>query len=59
MFDCSDSRSRFLREILNFCILAMSVVLGKPSLAAAPFRPPTTHLVSRGVAMNVNYFRVE
>lgn len=59
MFDCSDSRSRCSREILNFCILAMSVVLGKPSLAAVPFRPPTTQFVSRSVAMNVNYFRVE
>jgi len=39
------------RKIPSFRILAMSVVLFRPSLAAAPFRPPTTQLVSRRVAM--------
>jgi len=39
------------REIPSFRILAMSVVLFKPSFAAAPFRPPTTQLVWRRVAM--------
>ena len=32
------------------CILAISVVLGKPSLAAAPLLPPTTPFVSRRVS---------
>ena len=39
------------REILNFRILLIRVVLFSPSLAAAPFRPPTTQLVSRRVDM--------
>jgi hypothetical protein len=52
----SDSRpsvdgSDVSREIPNFRILLIRVVLFSPSLAAAPFRPPTTQLVSRRVAM--------
>jgi hypothetical protein len=39
------------RKILNFRILLIRVVLFKPSLAAAPFLPPTTQLVSRRVDM--------
>src|SRR5690348_6305755 len=39
------------REILNFRILLIRVVLFSPSLAAAPFRPPTTQFVSRRVDM--------
>jgi len=43
--------SSVTREILNFRILLRRVVLFSPSLAAAPFRPPTTQLVSRRVDM--------
>src|ERR1039457_6018461 len=35
----------------SLCILAIRVVRGNPSLAAAPPLPPTTQLVSRSVAM--------
>src|SRR5262245_20231848 len=35
----------------SFLIRAISVVLFKPSFAAAPFRPPTTPLVRRSVAV--------
>ena len=38
-------------EIPSFRIFVMRVVLARPSLAAAPFRPPTTPLVSRRVLM--------
>src|SRR4051812_22693450 len=38
------------REILSFRILAIRVVLFTPSLAAAPFLPPTTQLVLCRVA---------
>jgi hypothetical protein len=49
-----DSRRSFdgsaaSREILNFRILLIRVVLFSPSLAAAPFRPPTTQFASRRV----------
>jgi hypothetical protein len=38
-------------EIPSFCIFLMRVVLLSLSLAAPPFGPPTTQLVSRRVAM--------
>ena len=44
--DCPD----VLLEISSRCILAKKLVLGNPSCAAAPRRPPTSHLVSRSVA---------
>ena len=44
--DCPD----VLLEISSRCILAKKLVLGNPSCAAAPHRPPTTHVVSRSVA---------
>src|ERR1700692_3426314 len=46
-------RSRLLwrtgLQILSFCILQISVVRFRPSLAAAPFGPPTTQAVDSSV----------
>ena len=36
-------------EIPSFCILQISVVRFRPSLAAAPFGPPITHAVASSV----------
>jgi hypothetical protein len=37
------------RQIPNFCILQISVVRFRPSLAAAPFGPPITQAVASSV----------
>ena len=49
--DCGERLSNVSIERPSLFIFAMRVVLFRPSRAAAPFRPPTTQLVCRSVAM--------
>jgi hypothetical protein len=46
----ADLRTPLPAEMPRRCILEMSVVLDGPSLAAAPFQPPSTPFVASKVA---------